>query len=254
VNRRTRKALSLATLLPRRIVGALSSLLVATVATATLAAPAQAEEGFQYWNYFHLENDAWAFSQVGTADFKPEDGTVEGFRFGTSTASQGIEPRADLAEVNFDTVCAGTEAAEGEKRVAVVIDYGTDEGNGTPPEPRADCATVPTDATTNQVLEDIAEVRVEGGMMCALDGYPASGCGTPVKDAQVATDEEPVAFALPESATESVESAETSDAATEPAAAEEESGNGMLWTLVVVALLVLLALGAVLMNRRRSKA
>ena len=52
----------MATLSTRRIVGVISSLLLATVALTGLAGPAQAEEGFQYWNYFHLENDAWAFS------------------------------------------------------------------------------------------------------------------------------------------------------------------------------------------------
>ena len=176
----------MATPLPRRVVGIVSSLLVAATAVVGLAAPAQAEEGYQYWNYFHLENDAWAFSDVGPAQYQPEDGAVEGFRYGTSTVSQGIEPRADLAEVNFDSVCADTDAAEGEKRVAVVLDYGTEEKDqGAPPEPRAECAVVAQDASAQQVLEAVSDVRVESGMTCALDGYPASGCGVPVKDADV---------------------------------------------------------------------
>jgi len=237
----------LATLTVRRIVGVISSLLLATVALAGLAGPAQAEEGFQYWNYFHLENDAWAFSEVGPAEYQPEDGSVEGFRFGTSTVSQGIEPRADLAEVNFDSVCADSDAAEGEKRVAVVLDYGTEEKDqGAPPEPRAECAVVAQDASTQQVLEEVSDVRVESGMTCALDGYPASGCGVPVKDADVPTDEEPVAFALP--------SDDGGENGTSDAAVTSE-GDDMPWVLVGLgALVVLIAVATLLMSRRNKAA
>jgi hypothetical protein len=232
----------LATPLPRRVVGIASSLLVAAATVVGLAAPAQADEGFQYWNYFHLEDGAWAFSQVGPADFTPEDGAVEGFRYGTSTVAQGIEPRADLQEVGFDTVCADTEAAEGEKRVAVVVDYGVDEGNGTPPEPRAECAVVAEDASSQKVLDEVAEVRVESGMTCALDGYPATGCGVPVKDAEVPAQEETVAFALPSDGGD--------DAGTSDAAADSEESE-VPWGLVGLgALVVLIAAGAFAMSRR----
>ena len=115
----------------RRIVGALASALLACLAVTGFAGAAHAEDGYQYWNYFHLENDAWEFSMDGPAEYQPKDGAVEAFRYGTSTETQGIEPRVDLAEVSFDTVCADQDAAAGEKRVAVVLDYGTDEGNGT---------------------------------------------------------------------------------------------------------------------------
>jgi hypothetical protein len=234
----------LATLLPRRVVGAVSSLLVATAAVAGLAGPAQAEDGFQYWNYFHLENDAWAFSEVGPEEYQPEDGAVEGFRYGTSTVSQGIEPRADLDEVGFDTVCADTAAAEGEKRVAVLVDYGVDEGDGAPPEPRAECAVVADGASSQQVLDEVADVRVEGGMTCALDGYPATGCGVPVKDADVQAEEETVAFALPSDG-----GAGTSDAAAESESSETPWGLVGLGTLVV-----LIAGGAFAMSRRSKTA
>jgi len=236
----------LATLSSRRIVGVISSLLLATVALTGLAGPAQAEEGFQYWNYFHLENDAWAFSEVGPAEYQPEDGAVEGFRYGTSTVSQGIEPRADLAEVNFDSVCADSDAAEGEKRVAVVLDYGTEEKDqGVPPEPRAECAVVAQDASAQQVLEAVSDVRVESGMTCALDGYPASGCGVPVKDADVPKDEEPVAFALP--------SDDAGEDGTSDAAVTSE-GDDMPWVLVGLGILVVLIAVAALLMSRRNKA
>jgi len=231
----------------RRVVGALSCLLLSLGTVSALAGPAQAEDGYRYWNYFHLEKSSWAFSEVGPADYQPDDGDVEGFRFGTSTASEGLEPRADLEEVNFDTVCADTEAGGDQKRVALVLDYGTKEAGGTPPEPRAECAVVDGSASTQQILQEVADVRLDSGMTCALDGYPASGCGEPVPNAEVATDEKPVAFEMPADGSASADEAGTSDAA------GDTQESGLPWGVVGIAVLVvLLAAGAFVMSRRRS--
>ncbi|HSJ20408.1 MAG TPA: SCO2322 family protein [Nocardioidaceae bacterium] len=237
----------MASTLPRRVAGTISSLLLAAFAVAALAGPAHAEDGYRYWHYFHLDGSTWAFSEVGAAEHQPEDGDVEGFRFGTSTMSQPLEPRADLDEIDFDTVCADTEATEGEKRVAVLIDYGVDEGQGTPPDPRAECAAAAEDASTQQILGQVADVRVEGGMTCALDGYPASGCGDPVADADVPTDEEPVAFAL------AADSEADSDADGTSGAADD-SGALSPWLVAVAALVLLLVIAAVVTARRRKAA
>lgn len=239
----------MATLLPRRIAGAAASLVVTAVSVTALAAPAQAEEGYQYWNYFHLDGEKWAFAETGPNDHQPADGDVEGFRFGTSTVSQGIEPRADLTEVNFDTVCADAEAAEGEKRVAVLLDYGVEEDQGTPPEPRAECAVVDEGASTQQLLGEVAELRVETGMICAVDGYPATGCAATVKNPEIPAAQEAVAFTLPGDN----EGASTDDqtASADDGAAEEESN--LLWPLLGVgALVVLIAAAGVALNRRRT--
>ena len=232
-----------------RTVGALSALLLAAVATTALAGPAHAEDGYQYWNYFHLEGETWAFSEVGAADYQPEDGDVEGFRYGVSTQSQGIEPRADLAEVNFDTVCGDAEAGDGEKRVAVVLDYGTVDDDA--PEPRADCAVLPDDASTQDALDQVSQVRAEGGMVCALDGYPAAGCGEPVPNADVPTDEEPVAFALPASA--DADDAGTTDGETEAAGGDTEGSSAVTVLVVIGAILAVLAMLALVINQRRKR-
>lgn len=230
----------------RRLLGVLLSLFLATFVVAGLPGTAQAADGYRYWNYFHLDNGSWAFSKVGAGEFVPEDGSVEGYRYGTSTTAAGIPPRADLAEVSFETVCADEEASADEKRVAVLIDYGTDadaEG-ATPPAPRAVCAVVPPEATGQQVLETAAEVRAEGGLTCAIDGYPVKGCGVPVKDAQDSA-EETVAFELPASDDAEAASAETA----------EGSDSGLVWPLVGVGLVVvLIAAGAVGLNRRNKSA
>ena len=238
----------MATLFIRRFVGVLSALFLATGAATAVALPAHAEDGYQYWNYFHLEKNAWAFSKVGPGDYKPKDGDVEGFRYGTSTTAQCIEPRADLKKVNFDTPCTGTDAGSGEKRVAVVLDFGKEMGNGTPPEPRADCAVVPQDASTQQVLLKIAQVRLKAGMMCALDGYPPSGCGVPVKNAKVPPNEQSVAFALPH---DKSGKAGSSDAAV----TSETKDDSNLWTVVGLGVLVvLIAVAAVVMSRHNKVA
>ena len=243
-----------------RTARALFAVLVATTASVALASPAQAEDGYQYWHYVHLQDGAWAMAETGPADHVAEDGDVEGFRFGTSTMSQPIQPRTD-DEVTFEAVCEGTEAAEGEKRVAVVLDFGTDEDAGTPPENRAECAVGEESASTQDLLQTVADVRLEGGLACAIDGHPETGCGVPVTDVQVPAEEEPVSFALPASAESAEESAEatgdeTGDAAgDDPAAVEEQSSgdDGTLWTLVGVALLVVLIGAVALAMSRRNK-
>jgi hypothetical protein len=225
----------------RRIVGVLLSLLfsvlLAGLTVGATAVPAAAEDGFRYWNYSHLEGDAFVFAQTGPGDYTPEDGDVEGWRYGTSTVSQGIFPRVDLAETDFETVCGDTEAAKDEKRGAVMIDYGTraDAPTGADvPAPVAECAVVPADANGLQTLRVVADVRTDGAMLCGINGYPAQGCGEPVKDAEVAATEQPVEFDLAN------------------AEAEDDSGSSGLVTGLVAAAIVLLGAGAFLTNRRRA--
>lgn len=235
----------------RRTVHLFCATLLAVLSGIALATPASAEEGYRYWNYFHLKNGEWVFATTGPSGHTPKDGAVEGYRFGTTPASDtdGLPPRADLAEVNFETVCAGTEAGTDEKRVAVVIDYGTeaDAEDTAPPQPRADCAVVPADANGMQVLQSVADVRVENDFSCALDGYPAAGCGSPVKDAESAGAEAPVEFTLPAAAEQPTEAA-TDDAA---AVIETEDESGFPWAVVVIGLIAAaVALGAVVIGKR----
>ena len=238
----------------RRAVGTLLSLFLALVAALAGASPSYAEDGYRYWNYSHLEGDTFEFAQTGPADFVPKDGDVEGWRFGTSTVSTGIEPRADLAEVSFDTVCGDIEAASGEKRVAVLVDPGveSDADGADVPAPYAECAVVPDKANGQQTLETVVDVRGDQGMICALDGYPAKGCGDPVGDAKVEADEASVAFTLPASAAD-----QTSDTATtgdDAAAADEESDSAVSWPLIaVLVIVVVLAAVAVPLYRRNRE-
>jgi hypothetical protein len=233
----------------RRVVGVLLTALLSSLAALASASPAHAEDGFRYWNYSHLEGDAFEFAQTGPGDFTPKDGDVEGWRFGTSTVSTGIEPRADLGEVNFETVCGDVEAGTGEKRVAVLVDYGVaaDADGAEVPDPAAECAVVPEGANGQQTLESVVDVRTDQAMICALDGYPARGCGDPVGDAQVEADEATVAFALPAAS-------EQSGPAAQPDAAEESEDGGLSPALIAVLVLIaVLAVVAVPLYRRNRE-
>jgi hypothetical protein len=236
-----------ASALRRALLALVVPLLAAAGLVLTTSAPAHAEAGYRYWNYAHLQGQDWKFADTGPGDFTPEDGAVEGWRYGTSTVSQGIFPRADLNQVSFDSVCEGAEAADDEKRVAVVIDFGTEEDaeDADVPEPLAECAVVPTDANGSQVLESVVDVRAEGGMTCALDGYPAQGCGEQVKNAEVSADERPVSFTLPAAD-------DTDSAAADAADSQDESGFPWALVAVLVAVVVLAALAIPMYRRKQS--
>ncbi|QNN53205.1 SCO2322 family protein [Nocardioides mesophilus] len=241
----------------RIIAALLAVLLVLLAAAAALSAgstAANAQEGYRYWNYAHIGPDGWTLAGTGPADYLPKDGAVEGWRFGTSTAARGIYPRADLHAVNFDTVCGGEKAATGEKRVAVLIDFGTEADapkDVAVPDPRAECVVVPGDADGLEVLQEVVQVRSEGGLMCGLDGYPATGCGDPVAKAAPPATEPTVAFALP-GGSPSPSAGDTGDTGT--ASESQQSDGGLGWPVVVGVLVVLAAaaLAVPLLRRRRG--
>jgi hypothetical protein len=235
----------MAAVLPRRVAGVVVSLLLGSLLAVSAliagAGTANAADGYRYWNYFHLKNGAWAFATQGVGAYTPHDGDVEGLRFGTSTTAQGITPRANLSKVTFAAVCPDPAPA-GQKRVALVIDYGTaaDADGAKVPAPAARCAVVPRDATTLQALGKVADVRTQKALLCGIDGYPTEGCGVPVKNATVPKHEQTVAFSIPGSGAD---------------AAASSGGSDLTWPLVGAGVVVvLLGGGALALNRRRQAA
>jgi hypothetical protein len=228
--------------LPARLLTVVLTVLAALAATVTTSAPAHAENGFKYWSYYQLTGGEWTAAKKGADGVTPKDGTVEGWHYAITTTKPNRPPRTDAT---FQDICADTPAEQGQKRVAVAIDYGTaaEANDGeTPPQPEAECAVVPDDANGQQVLESVAQVRVEDGLSCAVNGYPATGCGDPVSGVQIPQNEPAVDFALP---------AEASGGAQQQSAAADD--GGVSWPLLGVgALVVLLAAGAVTLARRRS--
>lgn len=174
---------------------------VAALMAMAFATPVHAETAYRYWSYWLVQDGRWVFAQEGPATRLPADGTVEAWRFAISTQSgdPALAPSLD-ASTAFDEVCGQTAAAEGSKRVAVLVDFGTsaDAPNGsTPPASLASCASVDADATSMRALSSAFDLRIEDGLVCGIDGYPATGCAEIVDTAQMATQ-----AAAPESAVE----------------------------------------------------
>jgi hypothetical protein len=153
-------------------------------ALALWASAAQAEAvGYRYWSFWERDGHRWTYATQGPSTARPVDGDVQGFRFAVSEDSaDATRPRGTA---DFDTICAGTPAAKGKKRVALVIDFGTptDAPSGeTPPARRTACARVSGDATTAEALAAVAKpLRYDtNALLCAISGYPGKGCGEQV--------------------------------------------------------------------------
>lgn len=189
---------------PRPLRRGPAAFLVAAVlglVTAVFAPVAAHAAGYQFWGYYQLSDGEWGFAQEGPATTVPEDGSVDGWRFAVAADDDTRVPRA---VPTFDDVCGDAPAAgDGEKRVAVVVDFGRDvdapEGE-TPPEPTAACVTAAADTSSQQLVTLLTEdVRTDtSGLICGLAGFPAQGCGDPVDEPteeQLAPDE-PVEIAV----------------------------------------------------------
>ncbi|MEH0422865.1 SCO2322 family protein [Streptomyces sp. B21-083] len=159
-------------------------LLLATLLLGLWAAAGQAQAvGYRYWSFWERDGGAWTYATQGPSTARPSDGDVQGFRFAVSQDSKGAaQPRADAV---FAVVCARTPAQDGHKRVALVIDFGTsaDAPSGeSPPATRTACARVSPDATTADALASVARpLRYNASaLLCAIAGYPRTGCGETV--------------------------------------------------------------------------
>lgn len=230
----------MATSSSRRLLATVGVLLLAALVVGTTSGPATASAGYRYWNYFHVKASSYVFAKTGPGDYTPKNNAIEAYRYGTSTTSKGLEPRADLTTYTIGKICGATKVPAGKKRVGFLIDYGTsaDAASGEkPPKPRAACAVVPSNANGQQALAAVAQVRVEK-FLCGIDGYPVSTCSVTVKNPP-ATHQSDVTFALPASATK------------HPTGGSSDSGNSTPLVAGIVVVL-LLAGGGVLLARRRS--
>nr|WP_107498687.1 SCO2322 family protein [Actinacidiphila yeochonensis] len=157
--------------------------LLAVCALLAAAAPASAT-GYRYWSYWLRSGTTWTYAQTGPAMHTPADGSVEGWRFAVSedAAAKAAQPRG---AADFATICGTTKPVAGHKRIALVIDAGTaaDAPSGaTPPAVRTACAQVATGASSADALAAVARpLRYDSaGVLCAISGYPRTGCGEEV--------------------------------------------------------------------------
>ncbi len=177
----------------RLLLSLLAGLLLAGTVTATAA---QAEDGYRFWGYYQWSGSQWAFAQKGSDAVVPKDGAVEGWRY----AVGGAKPRVPRAAGDFNAICGTTPAESGKKRVALVIDPGTQADSAAgqaPPAPTGTCVVTDPAATGAKVLAAVGPVRIEKGLTCGINGYPETTCGQPVNKINVPATDAPVTPADP---------------------------------------------------------
>ncbi len=175
-----------------RVVAPVIAVLAVLASLVGVAPQALAADSYVYWSYWQQTNGSWVYSQVGAAAANPADGTVEGWRW--TIDEGGAKPRPPRLNPTFAQLCGATPAEAGKKRIGLVVDFGREvDGDGTtaPPSPVTTCVLVPTAATGADLLARAGGVRADKGMVCAVGGYPASGCSVTLAtltDAQKAAD------------------------------------------------------------------
>ncbi|WP_228473052.1 SCO2322 family protein [Streptomyces cyaneochromogenes] len=221
------------------------ALLLAVLTLLVGAAQAAQATGYRYWSFWDRDGDTWTYAIQGPSTARPSDGDVQGFRFAVSEDSKdAARPRGAAV---FEVICARTPARDGEKRVALVIDFGTSAdapSDETPPARRTACARVPGDATTAEALASVAKpLRYDtNALLCAIAGYPERGCGEQVSGAGKPT------------ATE--EQAAKEQAAEKEAAEKKDGSQGgpSLGLVAGIAVVAVLGAAAVWQARRRRNA
>ncbi|MFF7364858.1 SCO2322 family protein [Streptomyces sp. NPDC008125] len=227
----------------RRAAALVALTALTAVVTLCVAGTAQAA-GYRYWSFWEGDGPRWAYATQGPSLVRPEDGSVQGFRFAVSEDSgDAAQPRRTP---DFAAVCGDTPAKDGGKRVALVIDPGTaaDAPAGEqPPALRTACARVSPDASTAEALASVAKpLRYDSAaLLCAVSGYPETGCGE-----QISGDASPA----PAGTAPAASSPATSSAAA-GGAADGDGGGPSVGVLAGVGAVVVLGAAAVLQARRR---
>lgn len=224
-----------------RLRNPLVALLAALVAASAVLLGAGSAEaaGYRYWSFWEGNGKNWEYATQGPSLLRPDDGAVQGFRFAVSEDSgDAAQPRR---APDFGAICAGTPAKDGQKRVALVIDPGTaaDAPDGEkPPAPRTACARVAPDASSAEALAAVAKpLRYDSSaMLCAISGYPKSGCGEQVSGEDGSAKQTP-------STTASGRAADEADG--------DGGGGPSVGLLVGIGAVLLLGVAAVVQARRR---
>ena len=222
------------------------------------SASSGAADVYRYWGYYTVTDGAFVAQETGPAGATPKDGDIEGYRYAAPADFKNPNlPRADLSVVTFDAVCGDKTAADGQKRVAVLIDYGveSDAADGeTPPDPEALCAVVSEKFNGLQTLQSVApDLRTQkssfGPLLCGISGYPATGCAD-VKVAEgTPADGAPVEFTGLADDSSGSDSSDTS-AAADSGSGSDDSNAPLLIGLGI--LVVAIVAGGIVLQRRNA--
>lgn len=222
----------------------------------TPAATAKAPAAYRYWGYYKVDKGAWVFQEKGPYQVIATDGSVEGWRYATADMTTQRPPRA---LPTFEEICGKTAAETGKKRIGFVIDFGrvADGAEGAqPPAAVARCEVIPVNASSAQAMAAAASgLREEGGMVCAINGYPAKGCGDPVATVPAAAsapdDKIELALKGPRIA-EETKAAEQAQAAEQAKAAASSGPSKKLLAAIGAGIVALAGAGAFIWDRRRK--
>ena len=232
------------------------------ITVLALAPAAHAASAYRYWSYFTSSDGTWTYAMKGPADLVPADGTVEGWRFAVTSDAMATPPTPVQAP-DFATLCKDVPAEAGKKRVGLVIDAGpaaVAPAGETPLNRSVACTVVAMDATGMQVLESLDKVRLDKGMVCGIDGYPATECSPTVDialadlngDAPSSTN----AAAASAAASAAPMMSTAADVTAAPTTASDatsapSSGNGSMWITFAVIGVGIIAAGFLLSRSRR---
>jgi len=158
-----------------------------------VVAPASAATKYRYWSYWigsdtTSSSPTWGYAAEGAGTRVPADGDVEGWRFGLASQMSDIYP---AALPDFAAICAEVEQAADSKRVAIVIDPGEPSqapDGESPGSLVSTCVVSEPSATSLQILQSVAPVRIDAGFVCGIDGYPARECAPLVDEVEERAD------------------------------------------------------------------
>jgi hypothetical protein len=226
-------------------VTALGALAIAG-ALSVVALPAEGATAYRYWSYWNAEPSSteWQYATEGSGTHIPLDGAVEGWRFGVAGEATRTQP-SPLAD--FPSICGQVDAPGEGKRVAVVIDPGTPseapEGEA-PGSVLTECVVTNEASTGLQILQAIANVRMNAGFVCGLNGYPARECAPLVEISEVSKVQ--TAASSPQQDTPA-----TNTSSSQPSDESARSGAPLI-TAVGISILALVGFG-IWRHRRRER-
>src|SRR5947209_15748886 len=164
------------------------------------ATPSHATTYYEYWSYWHKQpgSTSWQYSSVGSSGYYRKKGTqVEGWGFALGTASPS-DPKPRPTNVSYDQYCSGKDTDKA-YRVLLVVDYGTQ--SSAPAGPVYSCYGFDDSVTGYRVLTQQHTERDNGGLICAIDRYPRTGCGDTVSNPAPRKSSRPSASKPPPTAT-----------------------------------------------------
>jgi hypothetical protein len=167
----------------RKLSGVLSLALLITASITLSPTASAADKGWRYWGYYQAAPGAktWTAALTGpTVDIK--DGAVEGWSFVFS--SDDVPSIAPAIKPNFVAICGKVKADKDTKRIALVIDFGSQSYAPKGEKIQKSFTTCVRTAKTSQgidVLGMAVKIRAaKSGLICGLNGYPKRECGVEI--------------------------------------------------------------------------